>query len=95
MEKSLGSSFAQFRASGAQLVLAIFTLSKWREIHQNMSFASNMVDWARSLQKNLQKVSLHSFVHPVHNPDQVRTCRFNIGKIARNAPKHDFCVQYG
>ena len=28
-----------------KLVLAVFTLAKWPEMHQNMSFGSNMVDW--------------------------------------------------
>ena len=71
-----------------KFVHAVFTLTKSPEMHQNMSFGSNKVDWARLLQKNLQNVHSHTFVHPVHS---LYSC-FHIGKIARNASKHGFRV---
>ena len=68
----------------------VFTLAKSRETHQKMAFRSNKMDLACLLHKNLQKVRSHSFVHPVHNSDQVRTCHFYISEIAQNASKHEF-----
>jgi hypothetical protein len=60
--------------------------------HPNMSFGPKIVDWACSLQKNDEMVSVaktRALYAPRHPFSEWVTCG---NEIARNHPKHEFCT---
>ena len=75
----------------------VLDASKWYEMHGNVSFDPNGVDWVHSLRKILMQLGgtnfctcsalfAPSFVRQLNGPECTQ--------MVRNAPKHQFRVQW-
>ena len=70
---------------------------KWYEMHQNTSLGSSGVDWVRSLRKILRRLRGTDFCSSSARiaPSSVRQPNSpKCTQIVRNAPKHQFRVQW-
>ena len=71
---------------------------KWYEMHGNVSFEPNGVDWVHSLRKILTQLRGTNFCTSLAHfaPSFIKQPNGpNCTKIVRNAPKHEFRVQWG